>query len=73
METKKDDIESKKVCRICGKPIIETPNGLAHANGGIMEQKCNECGWVGGQAEGFVNCPRCGSQVSLVNDHKASE
>ena len=61
-----------KNCAKCGKPVIITENGIAHIGGGMYEQDCRNCGWRGGQTGGYHQCPRCGDQTSLVNDHLAS-
>ena len=60
-------------CAKCGKPVIKNDSGvIAHIGGGIVEQRCNNCGWTGGQYGGFTQCVRCGDSTSLVNDHYAS-
>jgi len=61
-----------KNCAKCSKPVIITENGIAHIGGGMYEQDCRNCGWRGGQTGGYQQCPRCGDQTSLVNDHLAS-
>ncbi len=61
-----------RTCTICGKPVVVNGDIVAHDGGGVNEQKCNSCGWTGGQADGYQNCPRCGDQTNLVNDHVAS-
>jgi ribosomal protein S27AE len=63
----------QKTCAKCGKPVIDTgTGGLVHVGGGTMEQKCGNCGWSGGQAGGFSQCPRCGDETQLSNDHAAA-
>lgn len=59
-------------CKTCGKPTVESPNGLAHVGGGETEQKCMNCGWTGGQPLGYSSCPRCGDGTSLINNHRAN-
>ena len=60
-------------CKSCGKEVIDTgTGGVVHAGGGMVEQKCQNCGWMGGQYGGFKQCVRCGDMVSLINDHSAS-
>lgn len=64
--------QSRK-CATCGKPIIDNgTGGIAHVNGGMVEQKCENCGWMGGQYGKFVQCPRCGDETSLIDHHAAS-
>lgn len=63
---------TNRSCKTCGKPVIETGENVVHADGGVYEQKCQNCGWTGGQAGGMTKCPSCGDETSLVNDHKAS-
>ena len=60
-------------CKKCGKPVVNFGiDGIAHNGAGETEQKCQNCGWVGGQAGGYTKCPRCGDATNLVNDHSAS-
>ena len=61
-------------CIKCGKPVVVTASGVAHVDGGMSEQKCQNgsCGWSGGQADNFQKCPRCGDATFLVTDHVAS-
>lgn len=59
-------------CKTCGKPVIVTGENVAHADGGVMEQNCQNCNWKGGQAGGFTKCPSCGDETSLINNHKAN-
>lgn len=67
-----EDKKTERACGNCGKPVFETENGVVHVDGGMVEKRCNECGWKGGQAEPFAGCPGCGSEMSLVDDHSAS-
>ncbi|MEX2053048.1 MAG: hypothetical protein WD898_02365 [Candidatus Paceibacterota bacterium] len=62
--------ESK--CKTCGKPTVDTGSSVVHVGGGIMEQRCRNCGWVGGQVGKFVQCPRCGDETQLDDDHSAN-
>jgi DNA-directed RNA polymerase subunit RPC12/RpoP len=64
--------ETNKNCSVCGKPIINTGLNLAHTDGGVVEMKCQNCGWIGGQYGGVTQCVRCGDMTSLVRDHVAS-
>lgn len=59
-------------CTKCGKEVFEAASGLVHTEGGMYGQLCKNCGWSGGQADGYSQCPRCGDATSLVNDHKAT-
>lgn len=65
-------MSNTKSCAQCGKSVIATENGFVHEGGGMYEQKCQNCGWKGGQAGGYSQCPRCSDKTSLINDHKAS-
>lgn len=56
----------------CKEEIIETDSGLAHIGGGEIVQNCRNCGFVGGQVGRYNQCPRCGDQTSLIDDHTAS-
>ena len=56
----------------CTKEVIETDSGLVHEGGGQILQSCRNCGWTGGQVERFIQCPRCGDQTALLDDHVAS-
>lgn len=58
-------------CKVCGKPVIDTGNGMVHAGGGTVEQHCRNCGWSGGQVGKFLQCPRCGDATNLVDTHNA--
>ena len=61
-----------RVCATCGKPSIDTgTGGIVHAGGGTVEQRCRNCGWTGGQIGRYPQCPRCGDQTLLVDDHAA--
>lgn len=62
----------QKNCSICGKLVIDVNGTIVHAGGGVAEQKCQNCGWTGGQAGRYTQCPRCGDMTSLVDDHVAS-
>lgn len=59
-------------CKTCQKPVVESPNGLAHVGGGEIEQRCQNCGWTGGQPIGYEACPSCGDRTSLINGHRAN-
>ena len=61
-----------KDCTNCQKPVIDTGSGIVHVGGGELTQKCQNCGWKGGQVGRFSQCPRCGDQTSLIDDHMAS-
>lgn len=62
-----------RVCQVCGKPVVDMgTGGLAHIGGGVITQQCWHCGWSGGQAGGFTNCPSCGDGKELSNEHSAS-
>lgn len=60
-----------KNCKVCGKPVIDTGGTIAHADGGVYEQRCQNCNWKGGQAGGVSKCPSCGDETSLINNHQA--
>ena len=69
-ETNKNE---NRNCAKCGKPVTDNgTGGVAHNGAGTVEQKCQNCGWMGGQYGKFSQCPRCGDQTSLVDDHYAS-
>lgn len=59
------------ICKICGKPVIDTGGNIVHADGGVYEQQCQNCNWKGGQAGGITKCPSCGDETSLITNHKA--
>lgn len=62
-----------RACAVCGKPVIDNGTGnIAHESGGVTTQKCQNCGWMGGQYGRYTQCPRCGDETSLVDDHNAS-
>lgn len=60
-----------KTCSRCGKQVIEVNGSVVHVGGGTVEQRCKSCGWTGGQVGRYQNCPRCGDQTNLVDDHIA--
>lgn len=66
------EIPQQKNCATCGKPVVDNNGVLAHVGAGVIEQKCKNCGWSGGQYGKFSQCPRCGDMTSLVDDHVAS-
>ena len=55
----------------CEIEVMEIDSNIVHLGGGEMMQKCQNCGFVGGQVGRFSQCPRCGDQTSLVDDHRA--
>ncbi len=62
-----------RICKQCGKVVIDTgTDGVVHNGAGTVEQRCKNCGWTGGQYGKFSQCPRCGDQTSLIDDHFAS-
>lgn len=59
-------------CKVCSKTVLDNGQGVVvHVDGGMMEQRCKNCQWTGGQYGGYTSCPRCGDGTSLVNDHIA--
>ena len=58
-------------CKTCDEPVADVNGTLVHIGGGTMTQRCNHCGWKGGQIGRFSQCPRCSDQTSLVDDHAA--
>ena len=66
------EVSENRNCKTCGKPVVDTGDTVVHTGGGMVEQRCRNCGWMGGQVGRFSQCPRCGDATQLVNDHNAN-
>lgn len=57
------------VCEICGDSPIFTKKGWRHSDKSLLKQRCEKCGWSGGNNIPYKRCPKCGSSEALKDDH----